>query len=174
MQKIRIACDVGGTFTDLVVEGAEGLQLFKAPTTPDDPADGILAVIGMAADSLGITRAQLLVAAETFIHATTRATDAILTGTTARTAFLTTAGHRDILLLREGGRRNPYDPAQPFPRPYVPRSLTYEVVERVSASGAILRPLDERALAASIAQLRAERIEAVAVLPAVVSGKPNP
>jgi N-methylhydantoinase A/oxoprolinase/acetone carboxylase beta subunit len=72
-------------------------------------------------------RQKLLARSETFIHGTTRAINAILTGTTARTAFLTTAGHPDILVLREGGRLDPFDFTVPFPEPYVPRALTFEV-----------------------------------------------
>jgi N-methylhydantoinase A len=163
MPKIRIACDVGGTFTDLVVATSHGLRLFKASTTPVDPLQGIFAAITMAADGLGNDVATMLGETEVFIHATTRATNAMLTGNTAKTGFLTTAGHRDILLLREGGRLNPYDNSQPFPRPYVPRALTFEVTERISSSGEILRPLDEVALALSIERLMAEHIEAVGV-----------
>ena len=101
---MRIACDTGGTFTDLVVETAHGLKLFKASTTPDDPVRGVLDALALAAAAAGTDRATLLARTETFIHGTTRAINAILTGATARTAFLTTAGHPDILVIREGGR----------------------------------------------------------------------
>lgn len=106
---MRLSVDVGGTFTDLVMEDEDGFRLFKSPTTPDDPVLGVLDVLGRAAEDRGLERETLLGACEMFVHATTRATNAVLTGTTARTAFLTTEGHPDILLLREGGRVDPFD-----------------------------------------------------------------
>jgi N-methylhydantoinase A len=119
---MRLACDVGGTFTDLVLEDDTGrLRLFKSPTTPADPLVGLLAAVDLAAADLECTRRDLLAGVASFVHGTTRAINAILTGRTARTAFLTTEGHRDILLLREGGRLDPYDNTQPFPRPRAAR-----------------------------------------------------
>src|SRR4051812_45515672 len=101
---MRFAVDTGGTFTDLVVEHGTQLSLFKAPTTPANPVDGVLDVLSIAAEAFGDTRRALLGRGEFFVHGTTTATNAIITGRTARTAFLTTAGHPDILVLREGGR----------------------------------------------------------------------
>ena len=160
---LRLACDVGGTFTDLVVADGAELRLYKAATTPDDPTRGVFAAIALAAADLETDARALLGEVETFVHATTRAINAILTGTTARTAFLTTAGHRDILLLREGGRLDPYDNRRPFPRPYVPRALTFEVRERIGAAGEVVRPLDEDAVREVVARLGRERVEAIGV-----------
>ena len=161
---MRLACDVGGTFTDLVLEDDAGrLRLFKSPTTPADPIVGLLTVVDLAAADLKRTRRELLAGIATFVHGTTRAINAILTGRTARTAFLTTEGHRDILLLREGGRLDPYDNTQPFPRPYVPRALTFEVPERVGADGRVVKPLDEAAVARIGQELAEHSIEAVGV-----------
>jgi N-methylhydantoinase A len=161
---MRLACDVGGTFTDLVLEDDGGrLRLYKAPTTPADPIVGLLAAVDLAAADLQRTRRALLAGVASFVHGTTRAINAILTGATARTAFLTTEGHRDILLLREGGRLDPYDNAQSFPRPYVPRALTYEVPERIGADGRVATPLDEAAVARIAQELAERRIEAVGV-----------
>src|ERR1044072_1246407 len=145
---MRLACDVGGTFTDLVLEDETGrLRLYKSPTAPSDPLIGLLAAVDLAAAGLKRNRRYFLAGIATFVHGTTRAINAILTGATARTAFLTTAGHRDILLLREGGRLDPYDNTQPFPRPYVPRALTFEVPERIGADGRVVTLLDEAAVA---------------------------
>src|SRR5215210_6199067 len=100
---MRLSVDTGGTFTDLVLESADhGRLMFKSSTTPEDPVLGVLDVVGLAADHLGVTAAALLAQTEVLFHATTRAINAILTGETARTAFLTTEGHPDILLFREG------------------------------------------------------------------------
>jgi len=161
---MRFAVDTGGTFTDLVIEAASGeLSVVKSPTVPHDPVQGILDVFQVAADERGVPRTELLQAGSILIHGTTRALNAILTGATARTAFLTTEGHPDILLLREGGRTDVFDLRHPYPEPYVPRSLTYEVPERVAASGEILRRLDEAAVGELAADLRAKEVEAVAV-----------
>jgi N-methylhydantoinase A len=160
---MRLAIDTGGTFTDLVLEDLDGtLHVFKRPTTPEDPAIGILDVIDAAAASRGLTRVELLERTETFVHATTYALNALLTDATAKTALLTTAGHRDILLLREGGREH-FNVRADFPDPYVPRYLTFEVVERITASGAVRTPLDLSAAVSVIRMMRAEDIEAVAV-----------
>ena len=160
---MRIACDVGGTFTDLLVEDGPRLRMFKAPTTPDDPAAGVLAAIDLAARDAGQETSAFLARAHTFIHATTRAINAILTGGTARTAFITTAGHRDILVIREGGRIEPFNFTVPYPDPYVPRALTFTVPERIDSAGRVLVPLDEGAARAVVARLAELRIEAVAV-----------
>ncbi|HEU5320923.1 MAG TPA: hydantoinase/oxoprolinase N-terminal domain-containing protein, partial [Methylomirabilota bacterium] len=94
---MRLACDVGGTFTDLVLEDEAGrLRLFKSPTTPADPIVGLLTAVDLAAADLQRSRRDLLAGIASFVHGTTRAINAILTGATARTAFLTTEGHRDI------------------------------------------------------------------------------
>ena len=160
---LRLACDVGGTFTDLVVADGAELRLYKAATSPDDPVAGVLAAIELAAADFGIATASFLRQVETFVHATTRAINAVLTGTTARTAFLTTAGHRDILLLREGGRLDPYDNRRPFQKPYVPRALTFEIPERIGAAGEVVRPLDETATREVIGQLSDAHVEAIGV-----------
>ena len=160
---MRVAVDTGGTFTDLVLDEDGTLRLFKSPTTPHDPVIGVLDVIGVAARSLGIDLRELLGRVELFVHGTTHATNAVLTHTTARTAFLTTAGHPDILLFREGGRVRPFDFTRRYPDPYVPRALTFEVPERVGSAGEIVAPLDEAATANLIGRLPEREVEAVAV-----------
>ncbi|WP_320668913.1 hydantoinase/oxoprolinase family protein [Patulibacter defluvii] len=161
---LRLATDMGGTFTDLVIDdGRGGLELHKAPTTPEDPVRGVLDSVDVAAAARGTDRAGLLRDAGVFVHATTRALNAMLTGRTARTALLTTAGHPDVLLFREGGRADPFDLAVPYPEPFVPRSLTFEVPERMLPDGTVRRPLDEDAVVAIADRLRERAVEAVAV-----------
>src|SRR4051795_4220873 len=94
---IRMACDTGGTFTDLVVEDGGEIRLFKASTTPDDPVRGVLDALGLAARHYEVDLKGFLQRGSMFVHGTTRAINAIITGRTARTAFITTRGHRDIL-----------------------------------------------------------------------------
>lgn len=163
MSELRIACDTGGTFTDLVVEDDGHIHLFKASTTPADPVLGVLSAIDLAADHYGVDRRALLGRTSMFIHGTTRAINAIITGKTAKTAFLTTKGHRDILVIREGGRIEPFNFRVDYPQPYVPRRYTFEVDERIAASGEVLAPLDEEALVATIDRLKTLDIEAVGV-----------
>lgn len=161
---MRFAVDTGGTFTDLIVENDDGeLRMFKAPTTPDDPIRGVLDSLVVAADDFGLPLADLLAKGSLFIHGTTHAINAIVTGKTARTAFLTTEGHRDILVFREGGRMEPFNHTVPYPDPYIPRSLAWEVPGRILADGSELRPLDTEAVRTTIDALRDNEIEAVAV-----------
>jgi N-methylhydantoinase A len=161
---MRFAVDTGGTFTDLVIEDADGsLWMYKAPTTPDDPVQGVLDVLSAAARARNITREELLAQGELFIHGTTRAINAIVTGQTARTALLVTEGHPDILLFREGGRIEPFNFTIPYPAPYVPRALTFEVPERIGPRGEVIRALDETATVALLKQLPERGVEAIAV-----------
>src|SRR5262245_2626033 len=161
---MRFSVDVGGTFTDLVLEDDDKhFRLHKAPTVPHDPVAGVLDVLDVAARDLRLSTSALLAKGELFIHGTTWATNAVLTGSTARTAFLTTEGHPDILLFREGGRTEPFDNTVPFPEPYVPRSLTFEIPERITSDGRIVNPLDEAQLAEIIRRVREKRVESVAV-----------
>jgi N-methylhydantoinase A len=161
---MRFAIDTGGTFTDLVVEDADGtLHMFKASTTPDDPVRGVLDALTVAADGLRTTRRKLLGRGEMFIYGTTHAINAIITGNTARTALLVSEGHPDILTLREGGRIEPFDFTVPYPEPFVPRALTFEVSGRLLADGSELRPFDDAAVLQLIERLKQVKVEAVAV-----------
>lgn len=161
---MRFAVDTGGTFTDLVFEDESGsLHMFKAPTTPHDPVEGILDAVRTAAESMSVTTEELLGRGELFIHGTTHATNAIITGNTAKTAFLTTKGHRDMLVIREGGRLEPFNFTVPFPKPYIPRALTFEVPERISWEGKVIEPLDEGAVVDTILRLKELKVESVAV-----------
>lgn len=160
----RISVDTGGTFTDVVVADAHGdFTLGKALTTPDRIFNGLRAAIANAADTLGLTLAEVLARTEILIYGTTRATNAIVTGNIAKTAFLTTAGFPDILVLREGGKFNPHDFSKPFPTPYVPRRHTFEIVERIDSAGQVYQPLEERQAREVLDTLRARGFEACAV-----------
>ena len=170
---MRCAIDTGGTFTDLALEHEGKVRIFKASTTPDNPIAGILDVLGRAARTLGVERDELLEQVTMLIHGTTRATNAVLTGATAKTALITTMGHGDVLLLREGGRTRSFDWSQEYPDGYVPRALTFEAVERIDSQGRVLRELDEMALIREIERIATLEVEAVAVclLWSIVNGK---
>jgi N-methylhydantoinase A len=160
----RITCDIGGTFTDVVVTDAAGqLTVAKALTQPAHLFGGLRAALERAAEQLHEPLAALLGRASLFIFSTTQATNAILEGTTARTAFLCTEGFPDILVRREGGSLRPYDYTRPFADPYVPRRLTFEVPERIDADGNVVSELDERASRALLAQAGELGAQAVSV-----------
>src|SRR5581483_4424969 len=138
------------------------LHLAKAPTDVERAFQSIEEALGEVAPGLGLTVAQLLAATDVFTYGTTRATNAIVEGRTARTAFFTTGGFPDILLLREGGKPEPFRQL-PYPPPYVPRYLTFELRERIDSEGDVFVPLDEESVLDAIAEARRLGAEAVAV-----------
>jgi len=161
---VRFAVDTGGTFTDLVIEDDDGrLSVHKSATVPSDPVQGILDVFEVAARARGTSSRELLAGGSHLMHGTTRGLNAVLTGGTAKTAFLTTAGHPDILVLREGGRTDIFDLRRPYPEPYVPRSLTFEIPERIGPAGEVVKPLDEVATIEVIKTLGGKGVEAIGV-----------
>ena len=160
----RIAVDTGGTFTDVVVADDDGRLTFdKALTTPQRMFDGAREALGLIAGELGTDLDALLREASLFVYATTRATNAIVEKKTAPTAFLTTAGHPDVLRLKEGGKHEPFNFDVAYPEPYVPSRLTWEVPGRVDAQGEVVTALDEDAVRAAVRAARAAGVEAVAV-----------
>lgn len=163
-RKLRFAVDTGGTFTDLIVGEADGgLSMHKAPTTPSDPVSGVIDVMKVAAEQAGESLPSYLGRGEVLVHGTTHAINAIITGRTARTAFLTTSGHPDTLVFREGGRQDSFNFTIPYPEPYVAKSLTFEIDERIQSDGSIRQPLDERRVSDLLRGLRASGVEAIAV-----------
>jgi N-methylhydantoinase A/acetone carboxylase, beta subunit len=142
--KMRLACDTGGTFTDLIVEDGNCLKMYKASTTPRDPVEGVLNALELAAANYNLPLKTFLAQADTFVHATTRSINAILTGNIAKTAFFTTEGHKDILVLREGGRIEPFNFTQEYPEPFAAQSLTFAIPERPHCNGELVRQLDEK------------------------------
>ncbi|WP_161976501.1 hydantoinase/oxoprolinase family protein [Mycolicibacterium sp. CH28] len=161
---VRITVDIGGTCTDLVVSGmGEQIVVGKALTTFDAPEGGLWEALSDAARQLEVSPERLLGHTELFVYSTTRATNAILEGTTSRTALLVTEGFRDLLVRKEGGRLRPYDFATPFPKPYIPRHLTFGVPERIAATGQVVRALTEEAVDELVAKIARSGVEAVAI-----------
>ena len=155
----RVGIDVGGTFTDVVLE-AGGLRCSaKVLTTPEAPEtgaiDGLTEALGKA--GLGPGDIGLL------LHGTTLATNAVLERRGARTAFITTEGFRDILEVGYESRYDQYDLMIEKVRPIAPRRLRFTLPERIDAGGDILRPLDEEAVRALVPALADAGIESVAV-----------
>ena len=120
----RIGVDVGGTFTDLVLRGgAGGLRVFKVPSVPGDPSQGVLAALDRAAAAADLGLPQLLGGCELFVHGSTVATNTILERKGAKVGLLATEGFRDSLEIRRGLRENMWDHRAPFPPVLVPRYL---------------------------------------------------
>jgi len=161
---MRVTVDTGGTFTDILFENKRGIiSVFKVPTTPENPSVGILNGLLQAAESINVSIEYFLSNLTTFTHATTHAINAILTKKTAKTAFLCTEGHRDILLFREGGRIEIFNFTVEYPDPYIPRSLTFEIPERINYDGSISKNLDDKGLLKIINNLKKLKIESIAV-----------
>src|SRR5271165_2268906 len=158
-----IGVDVGGTFTDIVVAGPGGTIIAKAPTTPADQSDGVLAGIALAAARLGRDMAGLLAETGRIVHGTTVATNALLEGKTLPLGMLITEGHRDVIEMREGLKPDRYNLRMAPPRPLVPRQLRLPVRERMREDGSVLVPLDQASLDAAIEELAAAGVQAVAV-----------
>jgi N-methylhydantoinase A len=162
---MRLGIDVGGTFTDLVAIDDRGVAtLAKVPSTPDDPSRGVLDGLARLAETLALPMADLLAATDRIVHGTTVATNALIEGKGARTGMLVTAGHRDVIEMREGLKPvERYNMRMPPPAQLVPRALRLPVVERMRHDGRVEVPLDEKSLDQAIAALRAAEVEAVAV-----------
>ena len=166
-----VGTDVGGTFTDLWVCASEGgARVFKAPTTRD-VLGGITEAIRIAAESYGLSFGDFCAQIERFGHGTTIGLNALLTGSAARTAVLTTRGFGDTLeiarLRRQtaGLSESEYTDAYLRSRfgPLVPRRWVVEIDERIDATGAVIVPLDEKAARAALRELKAAEMEAIAI-----------
>ena len=101
----KLAFDIGGTFTDFVYQDGTAAHILKVPTTPDDPAAGVLAGLAQLENSAGLCVAEL----DIVLHATTVATNAIIERKGGRTALITTAGFRDVLIIGRQKRYETYD-----------------------------------------------------------------
>ena len=159
---LNVGVDTGGTFTDFVAwdEDSRGVKVSKIPSTPADPSAAFMAGLEQLEIDLGHVRR--------IVHGTTLATNAILERKGARVGALVTEGHRDVLefgQLRRYGTPGAglWNTHWTRPTPYVPRRFRIEVPERILASGDVRTPLCADALLDAIEQMRAEKIESIAV-----------
>jgi N-methylhydantoinase A len=152
----RVGVDVGGTFTDLVAVREGELHTGKVPTTPDAPEEGVV-------DALRAAGAVSPPAVEYLGHGTTVATNAVLEGEWVETGLVTTEGFRDALEIGRQHRPDVYDFHAEKPDPVVPRDRRIGVPGRLDERGRELDPLDEDAVRAAAADLRAAGVESVAV-----------
>jgi N-methylhydantoinase A len=155
----RLAVDIGGTFTDAVLEVGPRRHTAKVLTTPAAPEEAVLsatrtvlALAGLAFKDLGF-----------FVHGTTLATNAIIERKGAKTALIATEGFRDVLEIGDEGRYDQYDVLIDKPKHLAPRHLRFTVPERVDVHGKVLAPLEEGAVRAVAAKLKADGIESAAI-----------
>ncbi len=153
---MRIAVDIGGTFTDLVAVDDQGqVSRSKTLTTPDDLARGIQDCLKAA--QIDVSQASF------FVHGSTVAINAVLERKGARTGLITTQGFRDVYEIGRGNRSEGYNLFFKRPVPLVSRDLRLEVDERLYASGEVLKPLDEASASAPIGVFKAAGVESIAV-----------
>ncbi|MCC6534122.1 MAG: hydantoinase/oxoprolinase family protein [Burkholderiales bacterium] len=157
----RLAVDVGGTFTDLVMldEASGRIQTLKVSSTPKEPSAAVLNAVERARERFELEFARV----GQFTHATTVCSNTVLEGRGARTGLLVTEGFRDVLEIQRHKRYRLFDQAYRKTPPLVPRHLVQGVPERIDAQGEIVRALDEAALAQSIEALGKQGIEALAI-----------
>src|SRR5512135_1532160 len=141
MERARLAADIGGTFTDVVLEHGGRRHSAKVLTTPRAPEEGMLQAISRVLADAALPASQVGV----LIHGTTLATNALIERKGACTALVTTAGFRDVLEMGYEKRYEHYDLQLELPAPLVPRALRFPVEERITARGEIRTPLLESA-----------------------------
>lgn len=157
--KNTLAVDIGGTFTDVVLQLNKQMHATKVLTTRDDPSEAVIAGIQKVFTESGASPEQISLV----LHGTTLATNAIIERRGAKTALLTTAGHRDILEMAFENRFEQYDVNIERPTPLVPRKLRVPIMERITGNGDVLVPLDETSVQDAINLLIDEGIESVAI-----------
>lgn len=157
--RVRIAADIGGTFTDVVLESPDRRHSCKVLTTPREPERAIVDGVARLLRESGVQAGEVGL----FIHGTTLATNALIERKGARTALLTTEGFRDVLAMGYEKRFDAYDVDIERPPELVPRDLRFTVAERLAADGSVLRPLDEAGVRAAAEAMRSAGVEAVAV-----------
>jgi N-methylhydantoinase A len=153
----RVAVDIGGTFTDLVLEADDGSHAWsgKVLSTPGRLVDGVVAAVrasGVAASDVSL-----------FVHGTTAGLNALVERRGARVALVTTRGFRDVYLIGRAHRPDMYNLHYRKPPPLLDRASIFEVDERLAADGSELAPVDEASVRAAAAAIREGAHDAVAV-----------
>jgi N-methylhydantoinase A len=159
MNEVRLAVDIGGTFTDLALEVGSKRYSAKVLTTPRAPEEGVLTGIEQVLQRATLAPSDIAL----IIHGTTLATNAIIERKGAKTALIVTQGFRDSIEMAYEHRFEQYDIFMEKPLPLVPRDLRLGVPERLDARGGVLLPLDEDAVRRLVPTLRQAGIEAVAI-----------
>ena len=156
---IRLGADIGGTFTDIVLDVRGKMFSAKVLTNYTAPEQAILDGIDIVTRDAGVAASDL----DIVIHGTTLATNALIERRGAKTAFVTTEGYRDVLEMRTESRFEQYDLNLRLPAPLVPREDRFAVAGRIGAQGQELAPLDEAGLRAIAGRIAAGGYGAVAI-----------
>ncbi|MFV2039244.1 MAG: hydantoinase/oxoprolinase family protein [Acidimicrobiales bacterium] len=156
---VRLGVDVGGTFTDVVLEQPGSFTSIKVLTTHEAPEAAILDAIATVIERAGTSYGQLT----NIIHGTTLATNALIERSGARAALVTTAGFRDVIETRTESRFEQYALDLVLPAPLIERRHRYVVNERMSADGKVLVEFDEAGARAVVDSLVEQDYEAVAI-----------
>lgn len=155
----RIGVDIGGTFTDFILE-RDGCQTYlKLLTTPNAPELAVLSGIRQLLNEAKLEASEVAMV----VHGTTLATNAVIERRGATLAFVTTEGFRDTLEMAYEHRYDQYDLLVTKPLPLVPRDLRFPIPERVAADGRVLRALDLQAVAEIADRLAERKVDAVAI-----------
>ncbi|RVD31463.1 hydantoinase/oxoprolinase family protein, partial [Mesorhizobium sp. M4A.F.Ca.ET.020.02.1.1] len=156
MASLRVAIDIGGTFTDVCIldDATKSIRVTKVPSTAN-PIDGFMA--GLQRGNVALGDVALLA------HGTTVATNALITRRLPRAAMVCTKGFRDIIEIRRADKEDLWDTYKDVARPYIPRRDRLEVPERVDAMGRVREPLDEDEARRVARVLRKRGVAAVAV-----------
>ncbi|MEZ5815477.1 MAG: hydantoinase/oxoprolinase family protein [Hyphomicrobiaceae bacterium] len=157
--EVRLAADIGGTFTDIVLEQGDRLYTAKVLTTPRAPEQAVIEGTRQILAETGLGFSDISV----FLHGTTLATNAVIERKGARTALIATDGFRDVIEIADESRYDQYDVFIEKPKPLVPRELRFTVPERMDVEGKVRLRLDEPAVRAVARNLKERGIEAVAV-----------
>jgi len=162
----QVAIDTGGTFTDCLIRDGDTGQVrnVKVPSTPAEPGRAFRTALERAASDIGLDIKSFLGRVDLIVHGTTVATNALLTGSGAKTGMLTTKGFRDVLEIRRGIKLQPlYDLFLPPPPVLVPRYLRLPVEERINYQGKVITPLNLEDVRKGVAELKRHGVQAVAV-----------
>ena len=158
-EDIRLAVDIGGTFTDVAVEIGTTLHTAKTLTTYDAPERGVLTAVHEVLNLAGLAPEAVTM----MIYGTTLATNLLIEHKGAPTALITTEGFRDTIEMRNENRYEQYDLNIDLPEPLVPRRLRLPVRERLNARGEVLMPLAEEQVEALVPTLQAAGVKSVAI-----------
>ncbi len=161
MADYAVGIDIGGTFTDVVLQDARtgGLEVAKILTTTSDPSEGVLAGMRALLSGSRIEPGDI----RRVIHGTTLVTNALIERKGARTGLITTRGFRDALEIGREGRYDIYDLRMQLPEPLVERRLRFEADERLNPDGSVRESLDLTSLGRVCEKLAEAEVEAVGV-----------
>lgn len=163
MTEVRLAVDIGGTFTDVALEQGRGADTIttvtKTLTTHDAPERGVISGAREVLSRAGLSAQDVT----TMVYGTTLATNLLIERKGAPTALLTTEGFRDTLAIRNESRYEQYDLNIDLPTPLVPRRLRLPIPERMNVRGDVLLALDEAAVLATVETLREAQVQSLAI-----------